>query len=204
MIGYHAGMKHSGILRGIQVMKRSGFLAVAMIGAALMLCSGPVLAGPLGELEIHGEVRLTQMGGSESVTLRNTTYSLFAGDRIATGDRPASLRLNSGDSIAVGPHSELQLQTSGHRLDADLSRGSLVFLLNANGSQLRVNGGDIALNGRLGMIERGDTGMLRLLQDDEAVSTAELAGLSLSDGGISVSCKDSKHCDNVRPMSISP
>lgn len=185
-------------------MKASRVMKLLSIAATLTCWAGFALAGPVGELEIQGDVRLTQMGSNQTMTLSDTSYSLFAGDRIVTGESTASLRLNSGDSLAVGPHSELTMSENGSYLNAELIRGSLAYLLRSNGSALRVNGEPALSTGRLRMIQIGETGDLTTLEGSDAEVLAEQSGLTVSESGISIRCKDPSLCGSSRPMSLSP
>lgn len=185
-------------------MKTYSMMKFTTAFAALACWAGLALAGPLGELEIQGDVRLTQMGSSESMTLSNTSYSWFAGDRVVTGNSPASLRMGSGNSLAIGPNSELMLTRDAGYLQAELARGSLAFLFSSNGTPLRVNGSEALPTGRLGMIEVGESGALRTYQGSDAEVMAEEVGLSVTESGLSATCKDARHCENSRPRSISP
>jgi hypothetical protein len=191
------------ISRGISMNAR-GVVKWLPVAALLTCWSGLALAGPLGELEIRGDVHLTQLGSSETLTLRNTTYVLFAGDRVATGNGPASLRMGAGNSLAIGPHSELILSMGADGLQADLSRGSLTYLLSDNGRSVQVNGGERLTAGRLGVVELSETGSLRQIQGPEAEGMAADLGLSVSDSDISVACENLRSCGNFRPRSISP
>ncbi|MGY6553009.1 MAG: hypothetical protein ACXIUM_00660 [Wenzhouxiangella sp.] len=173
--------------------------------AAVLLCSaGVVSAGPLGELEFSGDVRLTLKGSGETVTLRNSSHTLFAGDRIATGSFPASLRLTDGNSLAIAPNSELALDLDAGSLRADLTRGSMAYLLNGNGQSLQVNGGERLASGRLGMIAVSEGGRLNRFDGTEAEQLAEQSGLMVSGNVIGVACKDPNGCGAVRPQSLSP
>jgi hypothetical protein len=185
-------------------MNKSLVVKAVSIAAALVGWTGLALAGPVGELEVQGDVRLTQMGSQQTMTLSNTTYSLFSGDRIVTVDSPASLRLNSGDSLALGPHSEFTLTENGSAMNAELASGSLAYRLRSSAMPLRVNGQMAASTGRLQMIRIGDGGSLTTVEGSEAEALAEQSGLIVSGDSIGLRCKDAGSCGNSRPMSLSP
>ena len=185
-------------------MKSSAMVRLTTAAVVLACWASLAVAGPLGELEIQGDVRLTQMGSSEAMTLSNTTYSWFSGDRVATGNSPVSLRMGSGNSLAIGPNSEVTLTRDADYLRAELSRGSLAYLFQSNGMALRVNGSEALPTDRLGMIEVGETGALRTYQGNDAELLAEQAGLTVTESGVSATCKDARFCENSRTRSISP
>jgi len=185
-------------------MKTSAMVRLTTAAVVLACWASLAVAGPLGELEIQGDVRLTQLGSSQTMTLRNTTFSLFSGDRIVTGDSSASLRLGSGDSLAVGPHSELSLTANGSYLQADLTRGSLAYLFRSNGTALRINGEEAVPSSQLRMVQIEDSGRLTSLEGQDAQRLAERSGLTVSDSGVSATCKDPSLCENSRPRSLSP
>jgi hypothetical protein len=188
----------------MNLMKTSLVVKAVSIAAALACWAGLAFAGPVGELEVQGDVRLTQMGSKQTMTLSNTSYSLFAGDRIVTGDSPASLRLNSGDSLALGPHSEFTLTENGSAMNAELVSGSLAYLLRSESTPLRVNGQQALASGRLRMIQVSDAGSLITLEGSDAESLAAQSGLNVSGSSISIDCKKPGSCSSSRPMSLSP
>lgn len=186
-------------------MNARSFVKRLALGTALLCSAGLAWSGPVGELDIRNDVQLTMMGSGETVTLRNTTYTLFAGDRVATGNTATSLRMADGNSLAIGPHSELTLRMDSGSLLADLQRGSLTYLLRSNGTAIRVNGGDVLSAGQLGMVENDGSGRLVHLQGRAASLQAEHIGLSVSPSGISVQCDGRRiDCDSARPQSLSP
>jgi hypothetical protein len=189
--------------RGSEGMKTLHLTKVTASVAALILWTGAALAGPLGELVIQGDVRLSQQGSSERITLSNTTYSLFSGDRVATGSSPASLRMGSGNSLALGPNSEATLSMNGSHLQAELVSGTMAVMMDAS-SMMRVNGRELAGTGELAMIEMGEAGDLLVLQGGTAQDAFTSAGLELGAGGIGLICKDPSQCESSRPMSLSP
>lgn len=186
-------------------MKARSIVRHLGLGAVLLCWAAFAWSGPLGELDIQGDVRLTMAGSGETVTLRNTSYTLFVGDRVATGSTAASLRMADGNSFGIGPNSELTLRMSSGALEADLQRGSLTYLLRSNGTPIRVNGYTTLTVGELGMVEADGSGELAHLQGRSASLQAEHIGLSVGDSGISVNCDGRRGCDeNVRPRSLSP
>ncbi len=186
-------------------MNVRSFVKQFALAAALSCWAAFAWSGPVGELDIQGDVRLTMAGSAETVTLRNTSYTLFAGDRVATGNTAATLRMTGGNSLAIGPNSELSLDMDAGAIQADLQRGSLTYLLRSNGMPIRVNGGTTLASGEPGMLEADGSGGLVHLQGRSARLQAEHIGLSISDTGISVSCDSRRGCDqSVRPRSLSP
>lgn len=186
-------------------MNARSFVKQLALGAASLCWAAFAWAGPLGELDIQGDVRLTMAGSGETVTLRNTSYTLFAGDRVATGSTAVTLRMADGNSLGIGPNSELSLHLDAGGIQADLQQGSLTYLLLSNGTPIRVNGSTTLASGEPGMLETDGSGGLVHLQGYSANSEAERIGLSVDESGISATCDTRTGCDgNARPRSISP
>lgn len=177
---------------------------LTMISAALALAAAAwAQAGPLGDLEIRGDVRLTQADSGESLVFSDTVFAAFAGDRVATGDSPASLILGSGATFAIGPHSEVSLKAVGEVVEAELVRGWLVYSMGTSENRLRVNGRDHSPTDRLGLLKLNPPTNMAWRQGADAEPLAANAGLNISNGSILLPCSDSNGCDRQRPRSIS-
>lgn len=182
--------------------KLIGLSGKILASTAIAFCAW-AQAGPLGDLEIRGDVRLTQASSGESMAFSNTTFAVFGGDRVGTGESPATLRLGSGATFAVGPHSEVAFSTDAGLVEAELVRGWLAYSLGAGDHGLRVNGSDQILTDRLGLVEVVDPANRSWRPIADAEPLVADSGLRISDGNIRLPCSDRNGCDRSRPRSIS-
>ena len=182
---------------------RSGLMVLAA-SVALVCWASLVSADHVGELEVQGDIRITQAGSGEQLRFRDTTFAVFAGDRLATGSGSASLRTEAGASLAIGPNSEVVLLGDSGSLHAELIRGTLGYLGNGSPAALRVNGQDFGPSGQLLMFAVDADGRLTRQEGAEAQALAGQSGLEIIDRRLVPACRDRGLCEHTRPRSISP
>lgn len=103
-----------------------------------ILLAGNVLAQvPSGTLDIRGTARITQ-GSGETLTLSNTNYSWYSGDRIQVSDGYGILYLNEGNSFGFLKGTDATLTIENGTISAQLPAGDLVYALEGDDRELFV------------------------------------------------------------------
>jgi hypothetical protein len=112
--------------------------------ARLAVLAGLLLAGnvmaqvPSGTLDVRGTIRITQGGSGETLTLNNTNYSWYSGDRIQVTDGYGILYLNEGNSFGFLRGTDATVTIDNGTITAQLPSGDLVYALEGEDRELIV------------------------------------------------------------------
>ena len=104
-------------------------------GLALLLASfglsGAALAGPVGYLQIEGQIEVQSPGDRQPVRVSDNNFTLFSGDRIHTRQGAAVLVLNGGGTLglAAGSEAVVRFDSASRRLELTLDAGTLLYSL---------------------------------------------------------------------------
>ena len=163
-----------------------GRLANALLCAlALLAMSTTTLAQvPVGELDVRGTAQLGQPDGIGMITIRDTTYTWFSGDRVEVESGAAILTLDDGHSFGFPEGTKATLSLDEDRIRVDLDSGMLLYAIEGEEVELQVQNGDFlhfarpaeALEPCLGL---NATGLIHANADVEnkvIVQTGELDG----------------------------
>jgi hypothetical protein len=90
-----------------------------------------VMAGPIGYLQIEGQIEVKSPGDERAVRVSDNNFTVFSGDRISTRQGHAVLVLNGGGSLGLAPSSEaaVALDSATRALEVDLKDGILLYSL---------------------------------------------------------------------------
>ena len=161
------------------------FVALALTAA------GAAVAGPAGNLEIQGNVRIAQSDADHFLRLSNTRYLWFSGDRIDTGGGTAILDLDRGVSIGFPRETRASLQLEGDVIRVDLETGALLYAIPQSRMELVITTGHEVLStrpdgeylrvsaagpGAFGIVQRLDDGQLRVTVRDGMMSVGDRDG----------------------------
>jgi hypothetical protein len=114
-----------------------------------ILLAGNVLAQvPSGTLDIRGTIQITQGGSGETITLTDTNYSWFSGDRIRVTDGYGILYLNEGNSFGFLTGTDATLSIDNGTITADLPEGDLIYALQGEDRELFVNSSEFTFEAR--------------------------------------------------------
>lgn len=113
-------------------------LAIGVMGATAAMA-----AGPIGELDVRGNVQIGQQGNDGTVTVHETTYGWFSGDRINTRSGHAVLNLDeAGASFGFGKNTEARLSSDGGRISVELESGVILYAVEGDAAELSVASGE--------------------------------------------------------------
>jgi len=168
----------------------SRLFAGALVALSLT-AAGVAGAGPAGNLEIQGNVRIAQSDSDIFLRLSNTRHLWFSGDRIDTGGGTAILDLDRGVSIGFPRETRASLRLDGDVIRVDLENGALLYAIPQSRMELVVTTGDEVLStrpdgeylrvsapgpGSFGIVQRLDDGQLRVTVRDGMMSVGERDG----------------------------
>ena len=161
-------------------------LANALQSALVLLALSTTVQAqvPVGELDVRGSAQLGQPEGIGMVTVRDTTYTWFSGDRIEVQSGAAILTLDDGHSFGFPEGTKATLGLEEDRIRVDLDAGMLLYAIEGEEVELQVQNGDFlhfarpagALEPCLGL---NATGLIHANADIEnkvIVQTGELDG----------------------------
>jgi hypothetical protein len=166
-------------------------LSSLLTGALVALCltaAGVAVAGPAGNLDIQGNVRVAQADSDAFLRLSNTRYLWFSGDRIDTGGGTAILDLDRGVSIGFPRETRASLGLDGDVIRVDLESGALLYAIPQSRMELVITAGDEVLStrpdgeylrvsapgpGSYGIVQRLDDGQLRVTVRDGTMSVGD-------------------------------
>lgn len=148
-------------------------LVVLMAGFGV---AGAAVAGPIGYLQIEGNIEVMSPGDREAVRVKENNFTVFSGDQFSTHQGAAVLVLTGGGTLGFGPGSEVRVsreQRSG-RFDVDLHEGTLLYSLPGHFGKFVVRSGEFRLYTSAGeerevRVERNDSqeysGMIERLEN---------------------------------------
>ena len=141
-------------------------------GLALLLAgfglSGAALAGPVGYLQIEGQIEVKSAGDERSVRVSDNNFTVFSGDRVRTRSGAAVLVLDGGGTLGLAPGSEavIQRDRQSRSLELELADGTLFYSLPAHVGNFSVVMDEFRLTSSLA----GERAMQVGLDDEDAVS----------------------------------
>lgn len=169
----------------------SRVLSTTAMGVALgaMGLTAASAAGPLGELEVRGQVRVGQQADDAVVTVSDTTYGWFSGDRIDTRSGHAVLSLDEGGSFGFGQKTAATLSSDGGRISVNLESGVMLYAIEGDATELAVASGDYSFTTRSGEAEPVavaadapvSSGMIEVLEDGEVRVSVHAGVMTASD-----------------------
>jgi len=155
----------------------SRFTSFSLIGITLgaMGFVSAFAGEPLGELDVRGQVHIGQQAGSGTMSVRDTSYGWFNGDRIDTRSGHAVLNLDEGGSFGFGEDTKASLGVEDGRISIDLESGVMLYAIDGDAAELAVSSGDYQFSTRSGearaIAVASDTpmsaGMIEVLEDGE-------------------------------------
>jgi len=109
---------------------------------ALACLATPLLAigqVPVGNLEVQGSARIAEGASERAMTISDTSYSWFSGDRIQTTRGHAILYLNDGNSFGFLEGTDATLSVDNGTVTVTLQSGGLVYAIEGGDRELVVN-----------------------------------------------------------------
>ena len=174
----------------IRTTSFSGWLTAALVALALT-AAGVALAGPVGSLDIQGNVRIAQPGSEVFFPMSNTRYPWFQGDRIDTGGGTAIVDLDGGVNIGFARETRATLTVDAAVVRVELASGALLYAIPQSRMDLVITSGEDVLStradaeylrvsasgpGSFGIVQRLDNGQLRVTVRDGMMGVGDRAG----------------------------
>ncbi|WP_376697512.1 hypothetical protein [Wenzhouxiangella sp. EGI_FJ10305] len=129
------------------MIKLSRFFGFVSIACALVLLAGNLAAQmPSGTLEVRGSVQITEGASGESMTVRDTNYSWFSGDRIQVRNGYGILYLNEGNSLGLLEGTDATLTIDNDTISGTLESGDLIYAIEGEDRELVVKSGEFEFN----------------------------------------------------------
>jgi len=168
----------------------SGLFAGSLIALGLTL-AGAAAAGPVGSLEIHGQVRIAPPDGETYTRLSSSRYAWFSGDRIDTRGGTAILDLDHGVSIGFPRDTRASLHRDADGIHVSLDSGALLYAIPESRKALVITTGNTVLStqpdgeytrvsapgaGAFGIVQRRDDGQLGVTVRDGTMSVGDRDG----------------------------
>lgn len=168
-------------------MGKSAFIA----GCAALCVVSASAAGPVGELEVRGNARVSQQGADSAITLRDTTYGWFSGDRIETRGSQALLNLDGGASLGFAENTAATVTTEGG-LAVELDSGTLLYAIEEDAGEMQLVSGDYTFSttpaeaqvlqvsnteaGSVGLVQRMEDGSLQVSVREGVLTARDSSG----------------------------
>jgi hypothetical protein len=168
----------------------SSWLTAALVALGLT-AAGVALAGPVGSLDIQGNVRIAQPGSEVFFRMSNTRYPWFPGDRIDTGGGTAIMDLDGGVNIGFARETRAALTVEAAVVRVELESGALLYAIPQSRMDLVITSGEDVLStradaeylrvsasgpGSFGIVQRLDNGQLRVTVRDGMMVVGDKAG----------------------------
>ena len=168
----------------------SGWLTAALVALGLT-AAGVALAGPVGTLDIQGNVRIAQPGSDVFFRMSNTRYPWFQGDRIDTVGGTAIMDLDGGVNIGFARETRAGLTLEAGVVRVELESGALLYAIPQSRMDLVITSGENVLStradaeylrvsasgpGSFGIVQRLDNGQLRVTVRDGMLVVGDKAG----------------------------
>jgi hypothetical protein len=148
----------------------------------MLLATTALAGGPVGELEVRGHVQIGQASGDQTVSVRDTSYGWFSGDRIVTRSGHGVLSLDSGATFGFGEDTEAVLDVDDGEVRVDLRSGVLLYAIDADTTEMQVSSGEYRFSTR--------SGEARPVQVADGSDAAAGMISVLEDGQVRVSVRD--------------
>lgn len=170
-----------------------GFIGkTAVVAGCAVLCAvSAAAAGPIGELDVRGHARIAQEGNESTISLRDTTYGWFSGDRIQTGSSQAVLNLESGASFGFAENTTATV-SSGSGLSVTLEDGVVLYAIEERAGSMSLVSGDYTFStapageqalqvsssegGSVGMVQRAEDGSLQVSVYEGVLTARDSSG----------------------------
>lgn len=171
----------------------TGFLGKSsVIAGCILLCTvSASAAGPIGDLEVRGHARISQATTDGAISLRDTSYGWFSGDRIETRNSHALLNLNSGASFGFAENTSASVSTE-NGLSVALDSGVLLYAIEEGAGEMRLVSGEYTFStapaeaqiiqvsrteaGSVGMIQRMEDGSLQVSVQEGVLTARDSSG----------------------------
>lgn len=146
--------------------------SVLIAGCATFCAVSAFASGPVGELEIRGSATISQQGAESSISLRDTTYGWFSGDRIQTRSSHALLNLDAGASFGFAENTVATVSTEGG-LVVELDDGTILYAIDENAGAMNLVSGEYTFSTtpaeaqvlQVANTDAGSVGMVRVKED---------------------------------------
>jgi len=169
-------------------MKRFYCIHKTCLGILLGLVFGGVslgvLAGPVGYLQIEGQIEVKSSGDQQAVRVSDNNFTVFSGDQINTRQGAAVLVLNNGGTLGLAPSSRatVRVDRAKRETELELLNGTLLYSLPGHMGRFSVALDDFRLS--------SDSGGERAIAVDEG-SEDDMSGQveRLDDGHVRVSVR---------------
>ncbi|WP_376694367.1 hypothetical protein [Wenzhouxiangella sp. EGI_FJ10409] len=119
----------------------------ALVASAFMAGSAMAQA-PSGTLDVRGSVSVTQGGSGNTITVRDSNYSWFSGDRVQVRNGYGILHLNEGNSFAFIEGTDATLTIDNGTISGTLDAGDLIYALEGEDKELLIDAGDFQFEAR--------------------------------------------------------
>ena len=117
--------------------------------AASILIAGSALAqAPSGTLDVRGAINITQGSTGNTITVRDSNYSWFSGDRISVQEGYGILYLNEGNSFGFIEGTDATLTVDNGTISGTLASGDLIYALEGEDRELLIDSGDFRFEAR--------------------------------------------------------
>lgn len=152
---------------------------------SIMLLAGSAVAqAPSGTLDVRGTVQITQGASGEAISLSDSNYSWFSGDRIQVTDGYGILYLNEGDSFGLLKGTDATLTVDNGTITAQLPTGDLVYALEGEDRALLIEAPQFSFEARpaqdlapcLGLTAAGLVQAMAPTRNRVTVQSGELEG----------------------------
>jgi hypothetical protein len=144
-----------------------------------------VMAGPIGYLQIEGQIEVKSPGDERAVRVSDNNFTVFSGDRVRTRSGAAVLVLNGGGTLGLAPGSEagMQQDLQDRSLKLELTDGTLFYALPAHVGNFSVVMDEFRLTSSL-----TDERAIQVGLDDEDAVSGRIE--RMPDGHIKVSVRN--------------
>lgn len=164
------------------VLKSFTTKAALALASAVLCAASASAAGPIGELEVRGQSRVSQADASGQITVNNTRYAWFSGDRIETrAGANAILNLDAGASLGFGENSVARVSVD-NGIAVALDRGVFLYAVEDRAGAMTLVSGDYVFS------TAGDEPRVLQVSDQPAVSIGMIR--KLEDGSVEVTVSE--------------
>lgn len=163
-------------------------IRIAVVAIAGLAFVGSAMAQmPSGTLDVRGTARVTEGATGETMTVRNTNYSWFSGDRIEVRDGYGILYLNEGNSFGMLEGTDVTLNVDNGTVSGNLESGDLIYAIEGEDRTLVIESEGFEYEARpaedlapcLGLTAAGLIQALDTSRDRVTVQSGELEGFNL-------------------------
>ncbi len=158
-------------------------LAIVLLAFGCGL-AGHALAGPVGYLQIEGQIEVKSPGDEQATRVSDNNFTVFSGDQINTRRGAAVLVLNNGGTLGLTASSTatVHVDDASRETELELLRGSLLYALPGHAGRFSVVMDDFRLSS-----EPGDERVVAVDRDEEDEMSGRVE--RLDDGHVRVSVR---------------